>query len=288
MSNSDNIDKATVDSFGTEWSEFSQDSLNELEHNQMFQSYFGIFPWDALPKKAEGFDMGCGSGRWAKLVAERVFKLNCVDPSAAALEVARKNLSDMSNVNFLNNGVSDCVLLDESQDFGYSLGVLHYIPDTEEAMASCTRLLKPAAPFLVYLYFRFDNKPKWYAWLWSASNLVRKLVSKAPEKTKLLITNFIAAFIYYPLARAALLGKKLGLRLGKKLGLRVENWPLSSYRANSFYTMRTDSRDRFGTPLEHRFTRIEITKMMENCDLENITFSPNFPFWCMVGYKKTK
>ena len=101
-----------------------------------------------------------------------------------------------------------------------------------------------------------------------------------PSKLKLLITNTLAAVLYFPLARLAL--------FGENIGLKVDNWILSSYRKTSFYTMRTDSRDRFGTPLEKRFTRLEIEKMMVKAGLEEIHFSENFPFWCAVGKKKYK
>ena len=66
-----NIDEATVVSFGNEWSRFDQSELPETERADIFERYFGIFPWGELSKDAEGFDMGCGSGRWAMLVAPR-------------------------------------------------------------------------------------------------------------------------------------------------------------------------------------------------------------------------
>jgi hypothetical protein len=50
--------------------------------------------------------------------------------------------------------------------------------------------------------------------------------------------------------------------------------------------MRTDARDRFGTPLEERFTRVEIRKMMESAGLMNIEFSESEPFWCAAGQKR--
>jgi hypothetical protein len=50
--------------------------------------------------------------------------------------------------------------------------------------------------------------------------------------------------------------------------------------------MRTDSRDRFGTPLEQRFTKAEIITMLDAAGLENIVFSDNFPFWVAVGRKR--
>jgi hypothetical protein len=50
--------------------------------------------------------------------------------------------------------------------------------------------------------------------------------------------------------------------------------------------MRTDALDRFGTKLEKRFTKTEISQMMERIGLEDIVFSDSAPYWCAVGYKK--
>lgn len=272
-----NLDEETVASFGEEWSKFSQDVLSAEEHQRLYQMYFGIFPWDELPKGAAGFDMGCGSGRWAHLTAPKVGKLYCIDPSPSALAVSKRNLKDKSNVAFLNEGAYDCSLESGSMDFGYSLGVLHHIPDTKAAMASCVRMLKPNAPFLVYLYYRFDNKPLWFKATWRLSNALRFVVAKIPEPFKTAVTDVLAALLYFPLAKLC-----LGL---EKLGLNVENFPLSSYRYSSFYSMRTDSRDRFGTPLEQRFTRAEIEEMMRACGLDRIEFSDDVPYWCAVGRK---
>ncbi|MGJ0392712.1 MAG: class I SAM-dependent methyltransferase [Methylocystis sp.] len=273
-----NIDQNTVESFGAEWSRFAQHELDDVELLELFDAYFHIFPWQELPQRAEGFDMGCGSGRWAKLVAPRVGKLNCVDPSAIALGVTRRNLEGFGNVKLINAGVSDCPIAAGSQDFGYSLGVLHHIPDTTAAMKDCVKLLKPGAPFLVYLYYRFDNRPPWYSAIWNISNVLRLIISRMADRTKSITTDIIAALIYFPLSRIAL--------LGEWFGLKVDSWLLSSYRGYSFYTMRTDSRDRFGTPLEQRFTRREIEAMMVDSGLEKVIFSERFPFWCAVGRKK--
>jgi SAM-dependent methyltransferase len=273
-----NIDKKTVDSFGDEWSRFDQVAMSDEEHAFIYETYFGIFPWDTLPEQAEGFDMGCGSGRWAALVAPKVQKLNCIDPSQAALEVTRRRLAQYSNAHFVNAGVSDAPLPADSQDFGYSLGVLHHIPDTPAAVQDCVRMLKPGAPFLIYLYYRFDNRPFWYAWVWRVSDILRRGICKLPAALKAAVTDLIAGIVYFPLARFA--------KLGEGLGMTVDGWLLSSYRDTSFYTMRTDSRDRFGTPLEQRFTKAEIITMLDAAGLENIVFSDNFPFWVAVGRKR--
>ena len=91
MSKQTNVDHKTVKGFGDEWERFDQSGLSAPEHETLFDRHFSIFPWHTLPENPEGFDLGCGSGRWAKLVAPKVGLLHCIDPSVA-LDVARKNL----------------------------------------------------------------------------------------------------------------------------------------------------------------------------------------------------
>lgn len=272
-----NIDPATVKSFGDEWSRFDQSAIEGAEAEAIFDEYFAVFPWSMLPNDASGFDMGCGSGRWARLMAPKVGHLHCIDPSSA-LEVAKRSLADLENVSFHQASVDDGALPANSQDFGYSLGVLHHIPDTGAALSSCVTMLKPGAPFLLYLYYAFDNRPAAFRFAWRCSDYIRRGVRRMPPRMKHGVTDFIACVVYWPLAKLA--------RIGENLGVDVSNSPLSYYRKHSFYTMRTDSRDRFGTPLEQRFDRTQIEKMMQASGLTDIRFSDQAPYWCAVGIKK--
>lgn len=271
-----NTDANVIEGFGDEWSRFDQSELSVEEHQRLFEAYFSIFPWDSLPQDAVGFDLGCGSGRWAKLVAPSVGKLHLIDPSDA-IEVARRNLAGSKNCEFHRAGVDDIPLADESCDFGYSLGVLHHIPDTEAGLRKCVAKLKPGAPFLLYLYYRFDNRPAWFRAVWRASDVFRRTISRLPHGARFGVSQLIAATVYFPLARLSSLGERLGLNVG--------NLPLSQYRDKSFYTMRTDALDRFGTRLEHRFTRVEIEEMMTRCGLKDIVFGEE-PYWTAVGFKE--
>lgn len=273
-----NYDPQTVEGFGKEWTKFDHSTVQESKLEQPFAWYFSIFPWPALPHNAVGFDMGCGSGRWAKLVAPRVGKLYCIDASADALAVARKNLELFPNVEFSQVSVEAMPLAPESMDFGYSLGVLHHVPDTLAGIKSCVGKLKPEAPFLLYLYYAFDNQPLWFRVLWKITNVVRRLISQCPFQLRYYLSQIIAALIYYPLARLA--------RLAAKVVTNVNAFPLSFYRDLSFYSMRNDALDRFGTKLEKRFTRAQMKQMMEEAGLEQIIFSEAQPYWCAVGYKR--
>jgi SAM-dependent methyltransferase len=276
--NHDNIDRATVRDFGAEWQRFDQSGVSDDEMERMFGEYFAPFPWDKLPAGAEGFDAGCGSGRWAPLVARRVGRLHCIDAAPAALAVARQRLAALPNVTIHEASLDAMPLADGSMDFGYSLGVLHHLPDPAAGLAACVAKLKPGAPMLVYIYYAFDNRPAWFRLLWHASDVIRRTVSKAPFWLKSTLAEIFAALIYFPLARTA--------ALCEQLGVNVSNWPLSAYRWRSYYSMRTDALDRFGTRLEHRMTKAEITAMMERCGLTDIRFSNAVPYWCAAGIKR--
>jgi hypothetical protein len=162
-------------------------------------------------------------------------------------------------------------------DFGYSLGVLHHVPDTAAGIRSCVAKLKPGAPFLLYLYYAFDNRPAWFRALWHASEQVRARVSRLPVRARVRVTRAIAAGVYWPLARAA--------RLLEGTGMNVDAFPLSAYRNRTLYTMQTDALDRFGTRLEQRFTRARMEEMMRAAGLRDIRFNPGEAFWTAVGVR---
>jgi SAM-dependent methyltransferase len=272
-----NQDRNTVKSFGDEWSRMNQSNLSEIERKKIFNDYFLIFPFNLIGKDSIGFDMGCGSGRWAAIMAPLVKRLFCIDASSEAIKVARENLKSFDNINYQISSVNETGLDSDLFDFGYSLGVLHHLPNTSAAITSCAMLLKKGSPFLLYLYYSFDNKPLWYKLVWQISELVRGVVNKLPPALKMILTDLLAIIIYLPLSRIAF--------LFEKAGFNVDNFPLSYYKDKSFYTMRTDSRDRFGTPLEKRFSKIEIKQMMEKAGFKNVKFSEFKPYWVVVGIK---
>ena len=272
-----NIDLKTVEGFGEEWTAFDQEKLEDKEYSMLFWSYFAIFPFDRLPADAEGFDLGCGTGRWALGMAPHVGKLHCFDPSPKALAVAKRRLAHLPNVEFAEAGADTIPLADASQDFGYCLGVLHHIPDTKAAMKAAVRKLKKGAPFLIYIYYSFDNRPAWFRWVWKYTEGPRWLISRLPFALRKAVTTTIAATIYWPLSRLSL--------MLEKWGFSVADVPLSGYRHRAFYSLRTDALDRFGTRLEQRFSRDEIESMMREAGLDQIVFHEGIPHWVACGRK---
>lgn len=270
------LDHNVINDFGSEWVRFSNDTVNKKIQKKIFNEYFAIFPKKKLNKNSIGFDMGCGSGRWAFYVAPHVKKLYCIEPSQA-IYVAQKKLKNFTNCEFVKKNIFN-LNLKKKFDFGYCLGVLHHIQNTQEGLDRCVNLLKKNSPFLLYLYYNFENKSLIYKFLWNISNVMRMLISSLPNVIKYIICDILAAILYYPFAKFSWCLDKIGLN---------SNFiPLHHYKNYTFYHMRNDSLDRFGTKVEKRFSRNQIITMMKKAGLKKIKFSNKEPFWCVVGYKK--
>jgi hypothetical protein len=100
-----------------------------------------------------------------------------------------------------------------------------------------------------------------------------------PSKLKRVVCDILAVVVYMPFVLLSRFFFMLGL---KKLANRV---PLSIYAKQTFNIIRNDSLDRFGTPLEQRFSREQIRQMMSGCGLTDIVFSEQMPYWHAVGRK---
>jgi SAM-dependent methyltransferase len=272
-----NIDVATARAFDEKWGASFGGTDNPERARQVFETYFRLFPFEEL-REAEGFELGCGQGRHAARVAKRVGRLHCIDPSPQGLNIARHIMAAEPNVEFHLADADSIPLKDGTQGFGYSMGVLHHIPDTEAALANCTAKLRPGAPFLLYLYYNFENRSFWFRSIWKASDVARRAISKLPFRARKLACDVVAAVVYWPLARIS--------GALARAGADVEGLPLSSYRNARLGNMRLAALDRFGTGLEHRFSRAQITDMMIRCGLTEIAFHEGPPYWIAIGRRR--
>jgi ubiquinone/menaquinone biosynthesis C-methylase UbiE len=272
-----NIDHETVASFGEEWKQYH--SFDQQEITKLGNMYFDIVDPQMLGKEKTGIDFGCGSGRWTKYVCRKLGTVAAVDPSQAIV-AASLVLKDESNVQLYQASIENLPFPDDHFDFGFSLGVLHHIPDTSKAMADCVRKIKAGGHFLVYLYYNLDNKGFVYKTIFHLSNFMRRMISKLPQKIKSGVCTTLAIGLYVPFVTISRTARLIGLP--KKIR---EHIPLHGYEETSFYVMKNDALDRFGTPLEQRFSKKEIEQMMLKAGLTDIRFSDSIPYWHAVGRK---
>jgi SAM-dependent methyltransferase len=273
----ENLDRATVASFGEEWKKFHD--FAEADLRDFGEKYFSLLSKVILPENPLVADLGCGSGRWSKYFAPRAGHIIAVDPSEAIF-AADVLLADTPNVSLVKASIDALPFADETFDFAFSLGVLHHIPDTAKAMRDCVKKVKIGGYFLVYLYYNLDNRAWPYRALFSLVNGLRSLISRFPQGLKKLACDLLALLVYWPLVSLTRLLKTLGVP--KELRAKL---PLHAYENSSFYILRNDALDRFGTPIEQRFSRSEIEAMMQAAGLNEIRFAEHLPYWCAIGRK---
>ena len=70
-------------------------------------------------------------------------------------------------------------------------------------------------------------------------------------------------------------------KLLNKFGINTSNIPLHHYADMPFVMLANDALDRFGTSLEQRFSKAEITEMLASAgfDVSTLQFSEIEPFW---------
>ena len=272
-----NVDMQTVDSFGEEWSTFH--TFNEAEIFTAGDNYFDIVPEKILNKNTKALDVGCGTGRWSYYLSEKVGFVECVDPSKAVL-AADNLLKDKNNIRISQASVDNIPFLDHSFDLVFSLGVLHHVPDTKDAIKKCVQKLRPNGYILLYLYYNLVNRGFIFKTLFHLSNSLRWGISKMPNVIKKIVCDLLAFFVYIPFVALAKLCMALGM--SQKW---VHKIPLSWYADKSLRIIRNDALDRFGTPLEQPFSKKEITEMLEHGGCYNIVFAENAPYWRAIAQK---
>jgi ubiquinone/menaquinone biosynthesis C-methylase UbiE len=275
-SEDDNLDQVTVDSFGEEWSKFNYFDSGEIEN--IGNEYFDIIDFSKFNKDATVLDVGCGTGRWSVYLSSKVSNIYAMDPSKAIYSAA--NLTkDIPNIHLIKASVENIPYEDNTFDLVISLGVLHHIPDTQKALNSIVKKVKKEGHCLIYLYYALDNRSVVYKMIFYASSFFRYFISKLPSFLKKSTCDIIAISVYMPFIYLSKLVKFL---FGKKWGSKI---PLSYYSNKSFNVIRNDALDRFGTPLEQRFSKVQIEEMMRKSGLKDITFSEKQPYWHVIGRK---
>lgn len=270
----ENIDFSVVNSFGEEWKKFHQ--FSDAEINKLGSEYFDILDDKIINKSTYGIDIGCGTGRFTKYLSDKIGFMEMIDPSEAIF-TANKLLKGVSNVRLSMASVDNMPFNNETFDFGMSIGVLHHIPNTQKALNDCIKKIKIGGYFYVYLYYNLDNKGFLFKFILSIVTMIRKITSRLPMQVKKIVCDIIAILGYMPIV---LLGRFL-----KLLGLNnlASNLPLSGYQNYSFFIIRNDALDRFGTTLEQRFSKKQIEEMMKIAGLDEIKFSGNIPYWHAIG-----
>lgn len=269
-----NINKEVVETFGEEWLKFN--TFSEKDILVAGNEYFDILNEKVINKDSYILDIGCGTGRWSKYLSSKVGFIEAIDPSNAVF-AANKLLENINNIRITKASVDNIPFEDNTFDFAMSIGVLHHIPDTQQAMKDAVKKVKIGGYFYCYLYYNLESRGFIFKNLFALSTKVRNKVSKMKSNNKKIVCDLIAIFFYMPFV---IMTRILNLFSLDKISKKI---PLNDYSNKSFFIIRNDALDRFGTTLEQRFSKKQVIEMMENSGLKEIIVSNGSPFYHAIG-----
>lgn len=106
---------------------------------------------DDSPSGTVGLDLGCGNGRHAELLADRVDTVLGIDLSRAILETARERVGEQS-ADLVQSDASCLPVRSECIDLAVYIAAVHHLPSRElrlESLDELARVLTPSGRALV-------------------------------------------------------------------------------------------------------------------------------------------
>ena len=252
----DALSRRTQALFGDEWQRFPE--LLRV-HAGIFRWYFegdGGVDWKGL----RVLDVGCGMGRWLHFARESGARAVGMDVSAAVDVAAGR---EGAGADFVQADLRRPPFAPESFDLVYSLGVVHHVADPADAVRTLAALVRPGGTLRLYVYRSLADEPLARRALLGMVTGLRAVTTRLPPDALHAFSWAVSA-----VATAAFLVPRRALR-GSPLGDRVtRGLPLVLYTDVPFRMLVAEQFDRFGAPLEGRYTRPEIEGWLEGAGLE--------------------
>lgn len=182
-------DDAYLGTFSFQWQKHAlvYDSDAEKESTERTLRKLQITP--ELVRGKRVLDVGCGTGRLSRMLADWGAQVVAVDLSQAVW-VAQKNSADRKNMLFMHADLFNLPFPEQYFDLILAWGVLHHTPNTELAFKKVVSHLKPGGRYSVYIYGKSKGTRR------RMISLYRKLTVHLPSRLLHAIC-YLAIPMYY-------------------------------------------------------------------------------------------
>jgi SAM-dependent methyltransferase len=238
---------ATQVGFGYQQTVINNGALDPERWHRQFASLRPIEPEGFAGQR--GIDIGCGAGRFLYCSLAYGATMVGVDLSAA-VDTARRRIADTEQCLIVQADLHHLPFPPGSFDFGYSLGVLHHLPEPEAGFQALARMVRPGGLVWCWVY-GLEGMRWWYRvshlrWL---RPLTKRLPLAGQEAMTALVTTALELGLWTP------------TRLVERLpggGRWAPRMPLSHARRFSFRAKMASVFDRLNPPLTYFHTRAEL------------------------------
>ncbi|OGW75342.1 MAG: hypothetical protein A2Z72_08445 [Omnitrophica bacterium RBG_13_46_9] len=210
-----------------------------------------------------GIDAGCGNGYDLRLMALKYPDVNFVGLDISdGIYNAKKNCEGIDNIQFIKGSLLNLPFKDGVFDFAYSFGAIHHTPKPERSFIELGRVLNKGSAFIAYLYEKHEDNPLkrfplmvvWFLRLFS---------TKIPKKILYVLCMLLSPLVYllFSVPAKVLALSERTKRFSGKMPFNFARGPFS---------LTGDLYDRFGAPIEYRYSRKEVIDLFDNASFKDI------------------
>ena len=207
-----------------------------------------------------GLDAGSGSGKDTAMMARRHPSVEVISLEVSeGVYKTRRRTEGLSNVHVVRASVLALPLRSGVCDFGYSFGVLHHTTDPARGLQEIARTVKPGGRVSLYLYEDHTDNP-WKAIPLKLITVLRLVTTKLNPRLLSSLCYLLSPFIVVIFSVPARVMRSFNLT--RPL---AEKMPFSF--GTSLFSIHGDLIDRFGAPIEVRYSREGLLTLLQNCSL---------------------
>jgi SAM-dependent methyltransferase len=224
----------------------------------------------APPFTGRVLDAGCGEGiDLASVALGGPRRAVGVELSAGGVAATAARISALANASLIRGNVLALPFVGGAFDGAYSYGVVHHTVDPEGAVCEITRVLKPGATLLLYVYEDFSTRSLGARVALSAINAVRGTVAAMSPAGIRRFCAVIAPLVYvtctWPSRHFAF----------------ARQFPYPATQNPTLASLVPDLYDRFAAPIEQRYSEAGARRLAEQagCRVRRSAFLRGWAVW---------
>lgn len=234
-------------------------------HSPQFQSLFGSLWTDSL--KGNLLEIGCGSGADLEIFKniDNLKSIHAIDIGANIEQLVEK-YKDEDHMHIKKGDATNLDFESSTFDLVYSFGVFHHTEDPIKCLSETFRVLNQNGTAFIYLYSKHGRNLFKKLGI-HTENLIMRIINLFPYSVQSLICIILSpicwALFYLPSKILYLLG----------FNNLYNKFPF--YFATHPFSLIGDLKDRLMSPINHRFSKSEIERILANCGFGTLIVKEN-------------
>lgn len=266
----------TKDVYGFLWGKTDKGIIPQRWHFNAMQDVIN----EPIVRGRIGIEIGSGCGYDTYIMAKNnsTVKLVGMDISEGIYK-AKELVTSLGNIMLIQCSALAISIKDASFDFAYSFGVLHHTNNPKKGLLEVARILKKDSPVFLYLYEDHSEDLLKYIAVKIVS-WIRFITTRIPQKILYFLAWMASPFVFIIFTLPSKIFRKF--EFTKHIADRI---PFNF--GTGLFSLQGDLYDRFGAPIEHRFSKKDIYNMFDECGFSklHITKLRDTAGWVVWGYK---